>query len=76
MLAGYHRRIEQFFNYITELEIKIERFKVDRRFCFTTEMRQANTIKVKRLQQALEHAKELYKQQLQNTLKFLEDANK
>lgn len=72
MLLNFHNKLEEIFNYITELEIKIERFKADQKYCFTTEMRQANTIKVNRLEQALQHAKEKYKTQLQNTLKFLE----
>jgi uncharacterized protein YerC len=67
-MQNQHDKLNEIFDFIQALELKIEKFRADQKYCFTTQMRQASVIKIKRLEQALDHGKEKYKSQLKKML--------
>jgi uncharacterized protein YerC len=67
-MQNQHDKLNEIFDFIQALELKIEKFRADQKFCFTTQMRQSSVIKIKRLEQALDHGKEKYKSQLKKML--------
>lgn len=63
-MQRHHNNLNEIFDFIQALELKIEKFRAEQKYCFTTQSRQASIIKIKRLEDALEHGKEKYKSQL------------
>lgn len=63
-MQRHHNNLNEIFDFIQALELKIEKFRAEQKYCFTTQARQNSVIKIKRLEDALEHGKEKYKSQL------------
>lgn len=69
-MQRHHNNLNEIFDFIQALELKIEKFRAEQKYCFTTQMRQASVIKIKRMEDALEHGKEKYKSQLKKMLEL------